>query len=348
MNRRIPLVLWVALGFAAQVGCEGLGDFKSGKLACSKPQGLCPTGFSCNEGLCWKNGSLDAPTEVAGDRPSADSPEESLGGNTNGSVAMDAGSDAFDGAASERSDCEVGYRQCPGAQRCVRNSGCCGDGDCSDKTPACVSGVCTARSNGDSCTSDTECGSGHCAVTAGGASTKVCCDSACSGNCNDGCGAGTCKHKPFRTSCGEIDSAHSGPRYYLCDGSGNCNPPAFPCGGKEPCAATTDVACCSDPNDDYRPACVAFSLCGQGAADFEQSCNATIDCPLGTYCCLIQNPDMQITACAPNCQTYAPAGFNSASYAHGQACDYVRDSSCPSGQHCGAADSFLGTSMCGN
>jgi hypothetical protein len=185
-------------------------------------------------------------------------------------------------------------------------------------------------------------------VTASGASTKVCCDDTCSGSCNEGCAGGTCKHRPFRTSCGEIDNAYSGPRYYLCDGSGNCNPPAFPCGGGASCAARTDVACCSDPSNNSRPGCVAATLCGRGAANFEQSCNATVDCPLGTYCCLMQSPDLQFTACAANCQTYAPEGFDSASYAHGQACDYVRDSSCPSGQHCGGADPFLGTSMCGS
>jgi hypothetical protein len=106
------------------------------------------------------------------------------------------------------------------------------------------------------------------------------------------------------------------------------------------------VACCGDPNNNLHPACVAPTICGQGGANFEQSCNATIDCPLGTFCCVMQNPDLQITACAPNCQAYAPVGFDPTNYAHGQACDYVRDASCPAGQHCGAADPFLGVSQC--
>jgi hypothetical protein len=242
--------------------------------------------------------------------------------------------------------CDDGYRNCSGTELCTRNSACCTDAECPKNMPACIGGQCKARASNDPCSSDAECGTGHCAATAAGAATKVCCDSDCSGSCNDGCAGGTCQHKAFRTACDEIDNSYYAPRYYLCDGNGNCNPPAFPCGGGDACAASNNVACCGDPTNNLQPACIAPTMCGQGAGNFEQSCNATIDCPLGTYCCFIQNPDLQITACAANCQIYAPAGFDSAAYAHGQACDYVRDSSCPNGQHCGAASS-LGTSACG-
>ena len=203
------------------------------------------------------------------------------------------------------------------------------------------------RLNGATCSSSTDCMSGHCEPTTTGAATKVCCEGACSGSCVDGCAGGSCKFKQFRMACGEIDNAYFGPRYYLCDGNGNCNPPTFHCGAGSVCPATPDVACCGDLNNNDLPACVASSACGQGAANFEQSCKATIDCPLGTFCCVMQNPDLQITACAANCQTYAPAGFDPTNYAHGQACDYLRDSSCPAGQQCGAADPSTGVSLCG-
>ncbi len=244
--------------------------------------------------------------------------------------------------------CDSSYRNCPGTQVCTSKAApnCCADTDCPTAMPACVSGQCKARAINDPCSSDTECGSGHCAPTSTGGATKVCCDSACSGSCNNGCAGGTCQHENVRTACGEIDNSYYGPRYYLCDGNGNCNPPAFPCGGGSACAARSDVACCGDPNNNLQPACIAPAACDQGAANFEQSCQATIDCPLGTFCCVIENPDLEITACAANCQTYAPTGFDPAAYAHAQACDYVRDSSCPNGQHCLSSNPF-GISKCG-
>ena len=55
---RCSLVIVLLLG--SQLGCENLGLDPSGKLACSSPpQNLCPKGFFCNAGRCWRNGTVD-------------------------------------------------------------------------------------------------------------------------------------------------------------------------------------------------------------------------------------------------------------------------------------------------
>jgi hypothetical protein len=357
MRIELRCALGIVVLLGGQAGCEKLGLDPSGRLACSSPpQNLCPNGFSCRAERCWKNGTFDGAVDSSSQDVSMTTSEVEDTAASDGEV--DAGTTCGvcpsppSNGHSTCSDalcsitCDSGYRNCPGTALCTRTSACCTDAECPQATPACVGGQCKARANNDPCSSDAECGSGYCATTAAGAATKVCCDTACSGSCNDGCAGGTCQHKKFRTACGEIDTSPYTPRYFLCDGNGNCNPPAFPCGGKSACAANKDVACCGDPNNNLQPTCVAPVVCSQGAGVFEQSCNATIDCPAGTYCCILENLDLQITGCAANCQTYAPSGFDSTAYAHSQACDYVRDPSCPNGQHCGVPSS-LGTSECG-
>jgi hypothetical protein len=379
------VVLAVVALVAAGCGGLGL-DPSGHLACSPPPQNACPKGFSCNAGRCWRNGSLDAPIEASGsevrsDTANMDEAQETPDGSPPDVAPPDVGpaevspgdvsttdlsgtevatcsktcpAPASNGHATCAGDtcgiaCDSGYHKCFNAMGCLANGGttCCSYEDCLPATPACVAGQCKPRALNDACQGDSECGSGHCQqVKIGDASNKVCCDSVCTGTCNQGCAGGTCQHQLFRTSCGEIDNAYYGPRYFLCDGNGNCNPPAFPCGGGTGCGARTDVACCGDPLNNLTPACIAPSMCGQGGGNFEQSCQATIDCPVGTFCCVLENPDLQITACAANCQTWAPAGFDPTAYAHSQACDYVRDSSCPNGQKCGSAGSF-GISKCG-
>jgi hypothetical protein len=138
------------------------------------------------------------------------------------------------------------------------------------------------------------------------------------------------------------------PRYYLCDGNGNCNPPSFFCNGfGNACAASKDVACCGDPSNGYTLACVTLATCAsQTSGNFEMSCGATMDCPSGTFCCAFYNPDLYITGCSANCQTFALQGFDPTSYVHRQACDTFRDTSCPAGQHC-QTDPGIGLDACG-
>jgi hypothetical protein len=245
--------------------------------------------------------------------------------------------------------CDSEYRNCPGTQLCIRSTACCADAECPTNTPSCVSGQCKARANNDPCSSDTECGSAHCAATAAGATTKVCCDSACTGNCVNGCAGGRCQFKSFRTACGEIDNSPYTPRYFTCDGNGNCNPPAFHCNGTggDVCAATNAVACCGDPNNGYMLACVTPATCAsQNNGDFEMSCSASIDCPVGSVCCSEENlQDVFVTGCAMSCQTFSTHGRDPTSFTHNQLCDLLRDPSCPAGKTC-QVDQVTGLGMC--
>jgi len=246
--------------------------------------------------------------------------------------------------------CDSTYKNCRGTQTCIPSTTCCGDTDCPKNMPACISGQCKARANNDACSSDTECGSGHCAATAPGAATKVCCDSDCSGSCNDGCAGGMCQHKKFRTTCGEIDNSPYTPRYFTCDGNGNCNPPSFPCNGVAGsiCAANANVACCGDPNNGYALTCVTPATCAsQSSGDFEMSCGAAIDCPAGSFCCSEENlQDVFVTGCATNCQLFSTHGRDPGGFTHNQLCDPLRDSSCPVGKQC-KVDQVTGLGMCG-
>jgi hypothetical protein len=295
--------------------------------------------------------SMDLPDVTAADGSSAD-----LSGTADvASCNKTCPAPASNGHASCNGDvcgiaCDMSYRNCPGTTVCIRNMAlaCCSDMDCPTNTPACVSGQCKARSNNDPCSSDAECGSGHCAPTTMGATSKVCCDGACSGNCNKGCAGGTCQHEPFRTTCGEIEDNPYTPRYFLCDGNGNCNPPSFKCPDvNEVCAATNNVLCCGDPNNGYNFGCITPATCAtQAVGDFEMSCTAAIDCPAGAFCCSeMDYQNVLITGCATNCQTFSTGGRDPTQYAHKQFCDFLRDTSCPAGKQC-KADPTTGFGMC--
>ena len=112
-----------------------------------------------------------------------------------------------------------------GATAC--NGDCTADAQCASDA-YCASGKCTKKGKqADACTTDKQCGSGHCA-------DGVCCDTACNGQC-EACNkvpegkAGTCTAvtgKPLgaRTACAATDAACAG----ACDGKNtlNCNYPA--------------------------------------------------------------------------------------------------------------------------
>ncbi len=292
------------------VSCENLGLDPSGKLACAPGSPKCPTGLSCIAGRCWRPGTFDA---AIADRP-----------NTFDGTVADRSIQGFDGASSAEADPST------------------------DGQPKDVAASDGSRSNGSTCSSAIGCISGHCVVTGATDSTKVCCDSPCEGGCVDGCMGGTCRFKQFRTACAEIDSSPYAPRYFICDGDGNCNPPSFNCNGLgNVCAADKDVLCCSDPTNRGQLGCVTSTVCaGQSSGDFEMSCAASIDCPAGTFCCSEQNPDVLVTGCAANCQAFSTHGRDPTQFAHNQFCDLMRDPSCPTGKRC-QTDSLTGLDMCG-
>ena len=298
----------VLLALLVLASCEKLGLDPSGKLACAQGWPKCPTGLSCLAGRCWRPGTFDGAIE---DKP-----------------------DTFDGALGDKPIQTLDARGLD-----ERST----DGDSNDRTM--VDG---SQPNGSTCSSAIDCMSGHCVPRQPTDSIKVCCDSACEGSCVDGCTAGTCEFKQFRTSCGEIDSSPYSPRYFICDGDGNCNPPSFDCNGLgNVCAANKNVLCCSDPASGGMLGCVSTATCAdQNGGDFEMSCAASIDCPAGTFCCSEQNPDVLVTGCASNCQTFSTHGRDPTQYTHKQFCDLMRDPSCPAGKQC-QTDSLTGLGMCG-
>jgi hypothetical protein len=320
------LTLGMALAVAAfsvLASCENLGLDPSGKLACAPgPENRCPNGFQCLAGRCWRNGAKDGSTDLSVDG-SADTSME----HSSDIATKDASTELHD--AVEAVDASAD------------NSGDLNTSDCS-------SGQCRNLSNGASCSTADECESGFCAAITPAGSGNVCCDSACSGSCIDGCAGGTCKFKPFRTSCGEIDSSPYSPRYFICDGDGNCDPPSFNCNGfGSVCAASQDVLCCADPTQHYMLGCVTPTTCAsQTVGDFEMSCAASIDCPASTFCCSEQNSDILVSGCAANCQTFSTHGRDPTEFTHNQLCDLMRDPSCPAGKQC-QIDSLTGLGICG-
>jgi hypothetical protein len=94
-------------------------------------------------------------------------------------------------------------------------------------------------------------------------------------------------------------------------------------------------------------ACITPATCAsQDTGDFEMSCGATIDCPVGTFCCTEQNQtSIFVSGCAANCQTFSTHGRDPTQLAHTQLCDPLRDSSCPAGKSC-QVDPITGLAMC--
>src|SRR5262249_16196797 len=97
---------------------------------------------------------------------------------------------------------------------CSKNSGCC-SGTCV-KTPIGkhrFTGVCgtVGSPNGEACSTDATCASGHCA-------DGVCCNTACTGQCFT-CDGGTCAAKAAGESC---DDGLFCTQTDSCDGAGSC------------------------------------------------------------------------------------------------------------------------------
>src|SRR5262245_36474053 len=97
---------------------------------------------------------------------------------------------------------------------CAKDSGCC-SGTCV-KTPIGkrrFTGVCgtVGNPNGEACSTNAECASGHCA-------DGVCCNTACTGQCNT-CDGGTCAPKAAGEQC---DDGLFCTATDTCNGSGWC------------------------------------------------------------------------------------------------------------------------------
>lgn len=243
-----------------------------------------------------------------------------LGGALGGAAAvLGAGTtDAATAAKSPKPDC------CPSASPKLCGLTCTNTitdpnhcGGCGAACPAgqtCSAGHCVAKSNGQSCTLDTECASGHCA-------DGVCCNAVCGGGCQSCNQPG---HLGACTSTSTPVASHGG---CASDGSvckGTCNGVSGAC--TYPSAATT---------------CRAAS-CANGTATLMAHCDGAGHCPAATtvicdpYIC---GPTACASSCAgdPGCAAdgYCDLSVNPGvcrqDLANGVAC--ARDAQCAS-NHC--------------
>ncbi len=251
-----------------------------------------------------------------------------------------------DGVCCE-SACAGACQSCSGAAKGDSVDGTCGAvsdntdprGDCGAYT--CHTGACTT-----SCTADTDCGSGATCNTATGTCDKpaangsacvadagctsghcvdgVCCDTACSGQCEacdgatpgkcdavigtphgtrdackgdgsacsgscDGTTRTSCSYKPTGTSCGTATCSSGAAVTSACDGQGTCA--AQPAAKCDPyaCGATTCKTSCTSGSDCADGAtCSTDGKClsgGQCSGDLSQSITPTDTIDCGAFLC---------------------------------------------------------------
>ena len=165
---------------------------------------------------------------------------------------------------------------------CSKNSGCC-SGTCV-KTPIGkrrFSGVCgtVGNPNGEACSTNTECASGHCA-------DGVCCNMACTGSCST-CDGGTCAPKAAGEPC---DDGLFCTATDTCNGSGTCQGTGATC----PLWSQSEVCTVCDEASD---SCSQNEGLTCGLAN-GQACSAWFQCETGScvdgVCC--------DTACSGTCE----------------------------------------------
>jgi len=160
---------------------------------------------------------------------------------------------------------------------CIPTTQCCGG--CGGNTPVCnSSGVCVARGQGNACSADAECGTGHCA-------DGVCCNTACTGQC-------------------EACATASTP--------GTCIPVLTP---RTPCAGSGTCGSACDGTDEHRASCVypdstrscgAVASCTSGTATTAAVCNGSGTCTSSTT--MSCAPYGCRTDGTPACATSCPSG----------------------------------------
>ena len=265
--------------------------------------GQCVDGVCCNvvcDGQCEAcdvAGSAGTCTAVSGAphgvRAACASDGSACGGACNG-IAINAC--AFPTVACRGASCALGVATlaaaCDGAGHCpaVQTQTCapyvCGGNACagncaqpSDCAPGdyCAGGVCIPDlPPGGSCGSDAQCGTGHCV-------DGVCCDTACTGQCeacNVAGSAGVCSPvvgapRDGRAACATDGSTCGG----ACDGSQRaaCTYPGSQCRAETACASgvKTDAASCDGSG--HCPARVQESC-------VPATCTTDADCSSSDYC----------------------------------------------------------------
>lgn len=227
---------------------------------------------------------------------------------------------------------------------------CSGDIDCANGY-FCEGGQCRSkRTDGQACTSSTQCQSGHCV-------DGFCCDSACTDSCN-ACSVakgasvnGQCKALPAGTACGEGGN-------YACNLSGTC---PFSCTNNADCssAAFCNAFYCS-PKKELGETCSGAAQCQSGQCVDGVCCNSA--CPGACDRCNLagsigqcsvapagtpgSDPDCGLYLCngtSPHCPTSCSKDNQCVSTA---AClGGVCDGTAPNGASC-TADNFCTSGFC--
>ena len=229
----------------------------------------------------------------------------------------------------------AGTEPCPGGTTCLTVTSCrtlCTAPEHCATGFICEANTCTPeRDDGEACTKDAQCGSGHCG---GGfcCGEGACCASAA--DCDDGnictteaCVASQCQHTPNTAPCGAPSCQGSTWLGQAVCSGGICGaPPATSCEGENPCQVygCDPVAGCTVDDAPQGKVCGAPS-CEGNMLSSTQSCNGLGGCTLGagTEPCPGGLACLTATSCRTQCSAAehcAPGYFCEAT-----ACKPLRD-----------------------
>ena len=309
-----------ALGAACANGGECSSGFCQQGVCCGTPcDGLCLSCADSSPGQCLPVPAGQDPLEQCTDQGATSC---GLDGTCDGSGACRrylAGTECGPGSCTNGSATPA--RVCDGKGLCLDATatscspylcrldkkclnGCMNDGDCVSGA-TCKDGACVAskKANGQACAGGGECLSGHCAQ-------GLCCDRACSGDCehcNLAGSAGTCTMVPSGqdpldqcaeqndSTCGNDGNCDGAGRCRLyaagtvcaaatctggtltgarrCDGSGACgSAPTTSCGNYA-CQNAACLATCTSSQDCVSPSVCLAGACGGLKGDYYQGIN---------------------------------------------------------------------------
>ena len=167
--------------------------------------------------------------------------------------------------------CTGTQKMCNGS--CIAMNECCPT--CTGNKPVCMNGTtCVGKTNGTTCASGAECGTGNCV-------DGVCCDSTCTGNCE------SCSTASAKGTC----SPSTTPRA-ACVGTGTC---AGKCDG-----TAAHRAACTFPSN--TTSCGAAASCTAGSATTAALCDGAGACVAGTVMsCMFGCRTDSMPLCADSC-----------------------------------------------
>jgi MYXO-CTERM domain-containing protein len=245
---------------------------------------------------------------------------------TNCTVDTDCASGAYCDAAGSCQPKGGKGTACASNDQCTSGLGCV-DGVCCDD-PSCSAnhGFCGGANaghcmpaNGQACTGDAQCSSGHCA-------DGVCCDTACNGLCE------TCNSSDSAGKCIPVTGVPA-------TGHGSC-----PAGTGDVCSAarcdgTSRTTCAGLPGGEVT---CAPATCKDGTSTSAQTCNGSGTCPTATT-----SPCPNFRTCKDGSTCNAGACAADADCANSYVCDTTTGLCGPKTAHCKADDSTVSVGIDG-